>query len=725
MVRLPTSEDLGVRLPNASIRVPDIPTNPIPGAAQRAGNTMLNVAAKMQQEQEQADRFQQQSRYLQFEADWDKYLSEKQRSAPAGAAGFTSGIDAEYKKRAKDFFKDVPEHLKPEFDQKLVGLAGRVRQNADTFELKERDRYAKVQLDEGENALLERQRQQPDRWKDIEAEGVQFIQNSPLSEADKQARILEWKKKRKVAAYERMEAVDPKAAKKAILPEGGNRSLGALIRAGAAELGVDPVDLATAISYETGGKFSTSIKGGKGGRYLGLIQFGPEEQRKYGVHAGQSPQEQMRAVVRFLKDRGLKPGMKLEDIYSTINAGTPGRYNASDRPGYTVQRHVNEMRASAHRKRAAEMVGESPDDTAPLGDSESDIASIDPNFAGLDYETRMNLADGTQKRIDAAEKEAERVEREAAKETRLSLEREGYDLMLDNKLSPEWLEQHRGDIGISTYKTLARSLANEGQTWRTDPETYLNLLDQAESDPELALENAREAYVDKKIARDVFGTIRSRAERNIREEAAKPWSKDIRSFIRKSLDFGSFTTAAQKERQIAAGFAYDDWITSNPKASREEAMKQAKMIVEDYRRAKKAAAQTELPLPTNSAALPGNYTTNDLVADKETLKAKMQKGEITRDEAARQAKILMQWEKALTDVDTALPERKRPAESKPVDAQPAEPQSQSGPPLSERDEKAATAKEAERFERQRKSDEQFQNFMENQLGTIIDRLPVQ
>lgn len=125
----------------------------------------------------------------------------------------------------------------------------------------------------------------------------------------------------------------------------------------AKELGISPVDLATVISYETGGRFSTSIMGGKGGRYMGLIQFGPAERKQYGAHAGQSFDEQMKAVVRYLKDRGLKPGMSIYDLYSTINAGRPGLYHRSDRPGSTVASHVRDMLNSRHRARANRMFG--------------------------------------------------------------------------------------------------------------------------------------------------------------------------------------------------------------------------------------------------------------------------------------------------------------------------------------------------------------------------------
>src|ERR1039457_7082743 len=90
-------------------------------------------------------------------------------------------------------------------------------------------------------------------------------------------------------------------------------------RATAARLGISPSDLLTAISYETGSTMSPSTWGGKGGNYLGLIQFGPSEQAKYGVNEKQTPTEQMGAVENYLRDRGVKPGMGLLDVYSTIN----------------------------------------------------------------------------------------------------------------------------------------------------------------------------------------------------------------------------------------------------------------------------------------------------------------------------------------------------------------------------------------------------------------------
>lgn len=109
-------------------------------------------------------------------------------------------------------------------------------------------------------------------------------------------------------------------------------------------LGINPLHLAVAIGYETGGTFSTGIKGGNTGNRLGLIQFGEPEKAKYGAREGQTFREQMVAVEAYLRDRGLKPGMDLKDIYSTINAGRPGLYNRSDNGGKdNILTHVAKM----------------------------------------------------------------------------------------------------------------------------------------------------------------------------------------------------------------------------------------------------------------------------------------------------------------------------------------------------------------------------------------------
>lgn len=125
-------------------------------------------------------------------------------------------------------------------------------------------------------------------------------------------------------------------------------------------LGVSPVDLATVISYETGGTFDPAQPGPrtKWGQHKGLIQFGEPQAQQYGVDWSRPLESQLGkdgAVVRYLTDRGFQRGGSLLDMYSTINAGAPGLYNRSDAaaggmPG-TVRDKV-ETQFAPHRERA-------------------------------------------------------------------------------------------------------------------------------------------------------------------------------------------------------------------------------------------------------------------------------------------------------------------------------------------------------------------------------------
>ncbi len=148
--------------------------------------------------------------------------------------------------------------------------------------------------------------------------------------------------------------------------------------ASAQRIGADPLDLATVISYETGGTFNPGIRGGAGNRHIGLIQFGIPEQRRYGASQGQSFEEQLPAVEGYLKDRGFTPGMGLLDLYSTINAGRPGRYNASDAgnggaPGTVADKVNNQM--GGHRTKAAAFLGGDFTPAMPAGTNDAPPAA--------------------------------------------------------------------------------------------------------------------------------------------------------------------------------------------------------------------------------------------------------------------------------------------------------------------------------------------------------------
>jgi hypothetical protein len=137
------------------------------------------------------------------------------------------------------------------------------------------------------------------------------------------------------------------------------------IVATAQRLGMNPLDLATIISYETGGTFSPTQRGPttQWGQHRGLIQFGEPQAREYGVNWQDPLRSQLGpdgAVAKYFVRNGWKPGMGILDAYSIVNAGGPGRYRASDAnnggaPG-TVADKVRDQFAP-HRAKAAQMLG--------------------------------------------------------------------------------------------------------------------------------------------------------------------------------------------------------------------------------------------------------------------------------------------------------------------------------------------------------------------------------
>ena len=115
----------------------------------------------------------------------------------------------------------------------------------------------------------------------------------------------------------------------------------AYLRAKSQAAGYNADDLLKVINYESSGR--PGAWGGKDDKYFGLIQFGPAERKQFGVDtAHPSAPNQIDAAIKFLAARGFKPGMGLQDMYSTVLAGSPGHYNRSDGAG-TVAQHVAKM----------------------------------------------------------------------------------------------------------------------------------------------------------------------------------------------------------------------------------------------------------------------------------------------------------------------------------------------------------------------------------------------
>ncbi len=174
------------------------------------------------------------------------------------------------------------------------------------------------------------------------------------------------------------------------------------IAATAQSLGVDPVDLATAISYETAGTFDPKKRGPttQWGQHRGLIQFGEPQAKKYGVNWDDPVGSQLGpdgAIAKYLREAGVKPGMGLLDIYSAINAGGVGRYNRSDAnnggaPG-SVQDKVEHQMAGHRAKAKAMFEGYQPSFQMPQAQPQQNPKARQQNspYGGVDPLKQLQL----------------------------------------------------------------------------------------------------------------------------------------------------------------------------------------------------------------------------------------------------------------------------------------------------------------------------------------------
>jgi TP901 family phage tail tape measure protein len=184
--------------------------------------------------------------------------------------------------------------------------------------------------------------------------------------------------------------------------------------AAAQKLGVSPLDLATIISFETAGTFSPSIRGGAGGNYQGLIQFGAPERRQYGVTPGQSFEEQvMGPVVRYFQDRFKGVGMSTQgasllDLYTTVLAGNP-RANRNARDSFGTSAVSGVQRMEPHRQKALSTFFGGSMENIGFGAVEQAQAQV----AG--YEESMAAMEQLQEQQAAAQKQLEQLNEERAK----------------------------------------------------------------------------------------------------------------------------------------------------------------------------------------------------------------------------------------------------------------------------------------------------------------------
>jgi hypothetical protein len=159
------------------------------------------------------------------------------------------------------------------------------------------------------------------------------------------------------------------------------------VRQVANNIGADPVDLLTLMSFESAGTLSPSQRGphvpGQGSA-VGLIQFMPGTAAELGTTveqlAAMSPVEQLDYVEKYLVKRGFPKGGTLKQLYSTVFAGHPHASGTISDGYHTLDSAVERMNRE-HRSRAIAILNGNTA-TGKLANTKAITNSWNPQFQG-------------------------------------------------------------------------------------------------------------------------------------------------------------------------------------------------------------------------------------------------------------------------------------------------------------------------------------------------------
>jgi hypothetical protein len=340
-----------------------------------------------------AERFKTTEQFAGFINEATNAAKELTDQAEPGDETLADRIKADYQARKAEYLKTVPDKLKNEFEMRFAESDISLANGADAAQKKGRQVYQSDALNRMQSEAKDTITVDPDSLEGQKAIIDETIDHSDFTETEK------FLMKQKAAADLEKTGYTEVLKRQKVKT---TSYMGELVQGTqrlSQKYGLPAKDFLTVFSYETGGTFAVDQAGGKNNAHLGLIQFGPAEQKKYGIHKGMSVSEHLDAVDRYLTDRGFKPGMSLIDLYSTINAGSPGRNNTSDAnnggaPGTVADKVTDQM--GAHAAKAESVLANDTTNAPrlPVKSSGGDIANVDPKV--LDAYERLQGAFGQQ-----------------------------------------------------------------------------------------------------------------------------------------------------------------------------------------------------------------------------------------------------------------------------------------------------------------------------------------
>lgn len=283
----------------------------------------------------------------------------------------------------------------------------------------------------------------------------------------------------------------------------------------------------------------------------------------------------------------------------------------------------------------------------------ADIPAVKPATGMWQYVDEGDWQSATNK-AEAAIRDIERETNASRKQQAEEITKNGYDLMLEDKLTAEWLEENRDSLTPGQYHTFTGALerqekAKQKETQeKGDSTLYLSLFDRAihDADQTSVQEDAFLASSQGRITKSDWNRIYSLSQAT-RRGKARPWLKDIRASIAARLRPSDLEDHEQYSRRLDGLFAFDDFIEANPSISRDEAKKKANEIAKDYAEAVDLRAGLDMPRYTTV----GRYKIDHLAIAEAARRAiaASKAGKLTGEALHRETELLRRWMKVLDE----------------------------------------------------------------------------
>lgn len=177
---------------------------------------------------------------------------------------------------------------------------------------------------------------------------------------------------------------------------------------------------------------------------------------------------------------------------------------------------------------------------------------------------------------------------------------EGFDLMYSGKLTREWVEESKDFLTPEKYGQFLKHISGTG-TARTDPETYLDLMDRIEDEPEAVIAEAREHYLDKTLTKGDFDSLTRKANRQLNPDTSLPtWAKDLKGMLKEQTAPHGFASLDRISRAIDARRAWDGYVEEKLKSGKldpNDLKKYTLDAITAFRQRRAVETKQTLPVP--------------------------------------------------------------------------------------------------------------------------------